>query len=169
MRSLITADHTYSRTTYRVCNTKKRNFAFSSLILCRRNTSLSFLRPISNYMAISFSFLLHSSPSHPRFRSLPPLLSRLSFQEALINPPREPASNKFRLEREKQQIWVRWCQLRRTRATSCLSYFGGQAFAAATALWARILWPRTRVHTCVNMYVYKNVNARTREGFAVGI
>ena len=75
----------------------------------------------------------------------------LSLRKALINP-REPASNKFRLEREKQQIWVRWCQLRRMRATSYLSYF------SARLLWLLRYYGELPTRTCTDKYVHTYVS-----------
>ena len=123
---------------------------FSLFSICRSNLegtiSSSFLHPSSLSSlgaAVLFCTRAFAPFSFCRFACL-------SFRKALINP-REPASNKFRLEREKQQIWVRWCQLRRMRATSYLSYF------SARLLWLPWYYGGLPTRTCTHKYVHAYV------------
>lgn len=134
-----------------VCRLLSKDFLSS---LCRSNLegtiSTPFLHPFS-LSSLDTAVLFCTRAFTPfSFCCFACVSLSLSLRKALINP-REPASNKFRLEREKQQIWVRWCQLRRMRATSYLSYF------SARLLWLLRYYGELLTRACTHKYVHTYV------------
>lgn len=128
----------------------KRFSLFSVSVQSRRYYLQPVSPPFLPFIPWYSRSLLHARVHSFLILPLRSLSVSLSLRKALINP-REPASNKFRLEREKQQIWVRWCQLRRMRATSYLSYF------SARLLWLLRYYGELLTRTCTHKYVHTYV------------